>query len=245
MNELALFTGAGGGLLGTRLLGFRPVCAVELDPYRREILLRRQEEGHLEPFSVWDDIRTFHGSDWRDLVDVVTAGFPCQPFSVAGKQLGEDDPRNLWPDTIRVIREVRPRFCFLENVPGLKAKEYFGTILADLASCGYGVRWDCLRASDCGAPHRRDRLWILAYPSGERLEGIWPRACGASEEEPLSSRCGADEAKTSWWETERGLGRVADGVAHRVDRLGAIGDGQVPGVVVRTWRRLNEHTRVS
>ena len=98
---MALFAGAGGGILGTRLLGFRVVCAAELDPYCREILLRRQEEGHLEPFPLWDNARTFEGRPWRGVVDVVTAGFPCQPFSVAGQQEGKDDERNLWPETLR------------------------------------------------------------------------------------------------------------------------------------------------
>jgi DNA (cytosine-5)-methyltransferase 1 len=296
MNELALFAGAGGGLLGTRLLGFRPVCAVELDPYRREILLRRQEEGHLEPFPVWDDVRTFCGDYWRARVDVLTAGFPCQPFSVAGQQRAENDPRNMWPDTIRIIREVEPRFCLLENVPGLKAKEYFGTILADLAESGYHTRWDCVRASDCGAPHRRDRLWLLAdsspipiweqsggrrrakwegqaqlrldgedqnvaHPSSQGLEGQWQGTSSASKEESMSSGSGTNMGYSnqegqlqqerlikdirrrtpnpSWWEIEPDVGRVAHGVARRVDRLGALGDGQVPAVVVRAWEILN------
>ena len=106
MNELALFAGAGGGILGSQLLGWRVVCAVEKDPYCREVLLRRQEEGHLEPFPIWDDARLFNGHDWRPLVDIVTAGFPCQPFSVAGQQKAQMDDRNLWPDTFRVITEV-------------------------------------------------------------------------------------------------------------------------------------------
>jgi len=86
LRELALFIGAGGGALGSRLLGFRIVCAVEIDPYCREVVLRRQEEGFLEPFPIWDDVRTFDGTAWRGLVGVVTGGFPCQPFSVAGRR---------------------------------------------------------------------------------------------------------------------------------------------------------------
>jgi len=162
LNELALFTGAGGGVLGTRLLGFRVVCGVELDPYCREVLLRRQEEGFLDPFPIWDDIRTFDGKPWRGKVDIVTGGFPCQPWSVAGKRKGSADERNLWPDTVRVIREVAPRWCLLENVPGLLYHDYIRRIFADLAESGYRVRWDCISAAAVGAPHRRDRLWIVA-----------------------------------------------------------------------------------
>ena len=161
MRELALFTGAGGGLLGTRLLGWRPVCAVEFDPYCQEVLMRRQEEGHLEAFPIWDDVRTFDGGPWRGAVDVVTGGFPCQPFSAAGKGLGIDDPRNMWPDTIRIIREVRPRYCLLENVPALLAHEYFGTIIGELQESGYCVRWKVISAAEMGAPHKRDRVWIV------------------------------------------------------------------------------------
>jgi len=165
MNELALFSGAGGGILGGKLLGWRTVCAVEIDPYCREVLLRRQRDGVLPLFPIWDDVRTFDGRPWESLVDVISAGFPCQPFSVAGKRAGEGDERNMWPDTIRIIRDVRPRFCLLENVPGLLSSGYFGQVLGDLAASGYDARWDCFSAASIGAPHRRDRLWIVATDS--------------------------------------------------------------------------------
>jgi len=171
MNELALFAGAGGGILGGKLLGWRTVCAVEYAEYPRRILLARQNDGTFPPFQIWDDVRTFEGRPWRGIVDVVSAGFPCQPFSVAGKQKAGDDLRNGWPDTIRIIREVRPRYAFLENVPGLLAGShgYFGRVLGDLAEAGYDAVWTVLGAADAGAPHKRDRLWILAYPRrGER-----------------------------------------------------------------------------
>ncbi|MHC4179358.1 MAG: DNA cytosine methyltransferase [Planctomycetota bacterium] len=158
-----MFSGAGGGILGGLLLGWRTACAVEIDPYCRQVLMQRQEDGHLPPFPIWDDIRTFDGREWRGVVDVVSAGFPCQPFSVAGRQRGKDDKRNLWPETIRVICEVRPRFAFLENVPALLAHRYYGRILGDLAESGYSVRWDCIPASAVGANHQRDRLWIYAW----------------------------------------------------------------------------------
>jgi DNA (cytosine-5)-methyltransferase 1 len=276
MRELALFAGAGGGLLGSHLLGWRTVCAVEIEPYCRRVLMQRQNDGMLEPFPIWDDVRTFNGHAWRGLVDVVSGGFPCQPFSAAGKNLGIDDPRNMWPDTIRVIREVGPRFCFLENVPNLLAHEYFGTILGELVESGYCVRWDCIAASAVGAPHRRDRLWIVAdaEPSERRAlvaggnhenrnDTRWPQETGGLEPgctavahaERERGRGRHDQREDAihvdprgeagragcyggWWAVEPELGRVADGVAHRVDRLGAIGNGQVPAVVRAAWETL-------
>ena len=163
MNELALFAGAGGGLRGSRLLGWETVCYVENNLYCIEVLRARIKDGYLCDAPIWGDIRTFSGRPWRGLVDVVTAGFPCQPFSVAGKQKGKSDDRNLWPETIRVIREVRPKYALLENVSGLLANEYIRTIFGDLAESRYDARWRIISAGDVGAPHLRKRLWILGY----------------------------------------------------------------------------------
>lgn len=163
MNELALFSGAGGGILGGILCGFRTVCAVEINPYCREVLLRRQEEGILPAFPIWDDVRTFDGTAWAGAVDIISAGFPCQPFSVAGKRKGADDERNLWPQTIRIIREVRPEWVLLENVPGLLATGYIWTIAGELSEAGYSAGWEVISASDVGANHRRARWWCLAH----------------------------------------------------------------------------------
>ncbi len=236
LNELALFAGAGGGLLGSKMLGWRTVCAVEIDPYCREVLLRRQEEGHLEPFPIWDDIRTFDGKSWRGKVDVITGGFPCQPWSCAGKQQGESDKRNLWPDTIRVICEVRPHYVYLENVPALLTHEYYGTILGQLAEAGYDVQWCVLGADDVGAPHRRKRIWLVAY-SENISRGGTSRAEDARRrlEEIRRSMLGA-------WPPGPGevakIPRMVDGMAYRMDRLKALGNGQVPQCFVAAWKYL-------
>ena len=275
MNELALFAGAGGGLLGSVLLGWRTVCAVEKEPYCREVLLRRQRDGMLDLFPIWDDVRTFDGKPWRGVVDIVTAGFPCQPFSVAGRRAKEDDERNLWPDTIRVIREVEPRFCLLENVPGLLSCSYIRRIFGDLAASGYDCRWDCISAASVGAPHIRDRLWIVADAKRtkrwkgcterrrmERKDGISQRQEGPSRirarcedvpysmQERCNRRTGAQETagerrrvpaeRDHPWSAEPDVGRVADGMAFRVDRLKALGNGQVPAVVRAAWMLLGE-----
>jgi len=116
VNELALFAGAGGGILAGHLLGWRTVCAVEIEDYPRRVLLQRQADGLLPRFPIWDDICTFDGKPWAGKVDVVTGGFPCQDISAAGKGKGLDGERSgLWGEMARVICEVRPRYAFIEN----------------------------------------------------------------------------------------------------------------------------------
>ena len=162
MNELELFAGAGGGILGGMLLGHRPVCAVEYDAYARSVLLARQADGTFPPFPVWDEVRTFRGEPWRGIVDVVSGGFPCQDISVAGTGAGIDGARSgLWREMARIIGEVRPRYVFVENSPALLTRG-LGTVLGDLATLGFDARWTVLGASDVGAPHKRERIWILA-----------------------------------------------------------------------------------
>lgn len=136
MNELALFAGAGGGILAGHMLGFRCVCAVEIDGYARSVLLARQDDGSLEPFPIWDDIKTFDAVPWRGMVDVVSGGFPCTDISVAGRGAGIDgEASGLWAHMARVVRDVRPRFVFVENSPALTTRG-LGRVLGDLAALG-------------------------------------------------------------------------------------------------------------
>ena len=168
MNELALFAGAGGGILGGKLLGWKCVCAVEYEPAARRMLAARQDDGCLEPFPIWDDVRTFDGKPWRGLVDVVSGGFPCQDISAAGKGAGLDGERSgLWSEMSRIIGEVRPRFALVENSPVLTSRG-LGVVLGDLAAMGYDARWGVLGAIATGAPHKRDRIWIVANATGDR-----------------------------------------------------------------------------
>jgi DNA (cytosine-5)-methyltransferase 1 len=165
VNELALFAGAGGGILGGYLLGWRTVCAVEQDPYARSVLLARQNDGTLAPFPIWDDIRTFDGLPWRGAIDVVSGGFPCQDISAAGGGDGLDGERSgLWHEMARVVRQVRPQYVFVENSPILTSRGLH-RVLGDLAEMGCDARWGVLGAADVGAPHLRERIWILAYPN--------------------------------------------------------------------------------
>jgi DNA (cytosine-5)-methyltransferase 1 len=258
-TELSLFSGAGGGLLATKhLLGWQTVCYVEWDKYAVNVLKSRIRDGYLDDAPIWDDAFTFDGRPWFGLVDVVTAGFPCQPFSLAGKGLAENDPRNGWPAVIRILREVRPRYALLENVAGLLSKSYIRRIYSDLAEAGFDVEQDCVTAAEIGANHKRERLWLVAHTESEgklALAMEWKQnkkdidiAWKGSEisnasSQGLSKPEQKREARGSitecdWWAVEPELCRMADGVAHRVDRLRAIGNGQVPAVVREAWRRL-------
>ena len=388
LNELALFAGAGGGILGGKLLGWKTICAVERDAYARDVLVARQNDGCLAPFPVWDDVCTFDGKPWRGRVDVVSGGFPCQDISAAGKGAGIEGERSgMWVEMARIIGEVRPRLAFVENSPMLTSRG-LGTCLGDLATMGYHARWGIVGAYHAGAPHKRDRIWIVAtdatlnageqrraecaglqrasWPANggddmadaagsqdhsergdcqcgrnamgrtqqtsQREDGasdnILPCGCGSiladargeglqrleltgalrderdrAEAYGSTGQCGGvsrpawepceccddwwcnvhemhtgecpcpeidewdsdpysvchaagaglphgvngtmgqpgtlpESERSDWWATEPELGRVAHGVACRVDRLRCIGNGQVPGVVPIAWRQI-------
>jgi DNA (cytosine-5)-methyltransferase 1 len=347
MNELALFAGAGGGILGGHLLGWRTVCAVEWEPYPASVLCARQNDGLLPPFPVWDDVQTFDGKPWRGIVDVVSGGFPCQDISAAGKGAGIDGERSgMWREMARIIYEVRPKFVFVENSPMLTSRG-LGRVLGDLAEMGFDANWGVLGAANVGAPHKRDRIWIVGKNTNttstrlerqqwEKFEGNGvrpPDPCkdvgntnndgqiatkirksiaqrsntssarpkqasqftrpseqyaeladtdskpkygepNSSSNNKLAEQQGKETGNldggggrknvehtssgryeqqekqvcprgncsqhTSWWAVEPNVGRVADGVAARVDRLKAIGNGQVSEVARRAWESLSD-----
>ena len=319
MNELALFAGAGGGILGGKLLGWRTVCAVEWEPYPASVLCARQNDGLLPPFPIWDDVQTFDGKPWAGIVDVVSGGFPCQDISVAGNGDGLDGERSgMWREMARIISEVRPRYAFVENSPMLVTRG-LERVLADLTAMGYDSKWGVVSASDIGANHQRRRIWIVAnsrywrrrdkrsIERGEISQGEWstntnqisrpgeqPKDVAYTEElfsnggndntrvgmereaqSQFGNDCGSEDVayassirqqgqgqheqsvhttqgsdrqtdyvesigRPDFWATEPALGRVADGVAARVDRLKAIGNGQVPLCAATAWRILSE-----
>ena len=172
MNELSLFSGYCGFTLGLRLAGLqvRTVGYVDNEPYIQKLIAQRIKDGFLDDAPIFGDIRAFlsegYGRSYQGLVDVLTAGFPCQPHSSAGRRLGASDPRNLWPELAECIGVVRPRSVLLENVPGLidGANPYIGVVVGDLARIGYDARWGLVPAAAVGAPHLRWRWWCLAYP---------------------------------------------------------------------------------
>ena len=260
LRELHLFAGGGGGILASLLLGHRVVCAVEIAPYAASILVARQNDGFFPPFPVWDDICTFDGRPWRGLVDIVSGGFPCQDISCAGTGAGIDGSRSgLWREFSRIIGEIRPLFAFVENSPMLAVRG-LGRVLGDLAALGYDAKWGVLGAADFGAPHQRDRIWIVAADADrQRQQGDEQPAAGSvGMGAQISHACGdgrpcdgfafrfAPEVYgfgdyrefRGWWETEPAVGRVVDGLAHRVDRLKALGNGQVPVCAAAAWQIL-------
>lgn len=191
--------------------------------------MQRQNEGHISPFPIWDDVCTFDGYPWRGVVDVVSGGFPCQDISAAGKGAGIDGEKSgLRKEFARIIREVQPRFVFVENSPMLTGRG-LGRVLGDLAEMGFDARWGVLGAIDAGAPHQRDWIWIVTNSnnSGSRIGHKKP---GRRAESLCCS---------SWWSSEPDVGRMAHGVANRVDRLRAIGNGQVSAVARLAWETLS------
>ena len=328
MNELALFAGAGGGILGGHLLGWRTVCAVEWEQYPASVLCARQNDGLLPPFPIWDDVQTFDGRPWRGIVDVVSGGFPCQDISAAGKGAGIDGERSgMWGEMARIICEVRPKYVFVENSPMLTSRG-LGRVLGDLATMGFDARWGVLGAADIGANHQRDRIWIVGKTTNPTILGLhnkenkrimeskgrsefhfeqsrdsskvahsnsmwklqpkgyeqnkWGRisndgqnfsntersrlerhrqigqqkVTGIGSSSTLANSEGIHVqrqhdrswkiqfGRKSWWDIEPNVGRVANGVASRVDRLKAIGNGQVPLCAATAWRILSDANNI-
>ena len=176
MNVLSLFSGIGGLELGLERAGMTVVGQVEIDPFCRSVLAK-----HWPEVPRHDDVRT--AVEWwlgraRPAVDVVCGGFPCQPVSLAGKGLAQADERWLWPAAWAVIRDLRPRWAVLENVPGLLGRG-LGDVLGDLAEIGYDAEWDCLPAAAFGAPHRRDRVFVVAHSGSDGVRHESGRSNGA------------------------------------------------------------------
>ena len=175
MKTMHLFAGAGGGLLGDLILGHEPIIAVEWDRYACQVLRERAADGWFPGLQVWEgDVRLFDPSEYAGKVDCIHAGFPCQDISVAGKQagVGEETRSGLYREVLRISRVVRPRYLFLENVSAIVTNG-LGTVLGDLAALGYDSEWLCLRASDCGANHHRDRWWLLAHSRSSWVHKRW------------------------------------------------------------------------
>ena len=275
MNELALFAGAGGGILGGQLLGWRTICAVERDAYAAQVLAQRQNDGIFKPFPIWSDIKTFDGGPWAGRIDIISGGFPCQDISIAGKGKGiKGEKSGLWREMRRVVSEIRPYYAFIENSPILTIRG-LERVICDLTALGYDTKWGVLGAYDLGAPHKRDRIWILATNTNcmpgtkqkrkhERPEdtkrcnvyklesrndladtnrfriqsGNTCRENAKNVREPSEYK-GIDAKRLGWWSIEPRLDRVVNGMAYRVDRLKAIGNGQVPTVAAEAFIRLS------
>lgn len=230
MNVLSLFAGIGGLELGLERAGMTTVGQVELDPYCQQVLAH-----HWPEVPRHDDVRTtveWWHSRPRPRVDVVCGGFPCQPFSTAGLQRGTTDARWGWPWMADVVRGLRPRYVVVENVAALLNDSVaFGWLLSDLAALGFDAEWKVLRASDFGAPHRRERVYLVAYPtlSNEPNQSAATRA-SVLWHEPRGSGLAPDGRAR--WLPEPKVDRVAHGVPLGLVRgpLHALGNAVVPAV---------------
>lgn len=245
LRHLSLFSGIGGIDLGFERAGMTTVGQVERDPHNRAILAR-----HFAA-PIHDDVTTF--LDWwtDDFgpVDVVSAGFPCQPFSTAGKQLGTDDERWLWPATARAVRHVRPRYVFLENVSRLVADGgAWGTVLGDLHRLGFDAEWTTRYASDFGAPTPRRRVYLLAYPARQLRNSRRHLGAGRVGRSPLAARglvgLPSPEVRRragAWLASEPDVGRMVDGLSAGVDRAARIyglGNSVVPPIAEHFGRMI-------
>jgi len=230
MNFGSLFAGIGGFDLGLERAGMSCKWQVEIDDYATKVL-----EKH------WPDVTRYR--DIREVtelepVDLICGGFPCQDLSYAGKGAGITGERSgLWKEYARIIRLVRPRFVLVENVPALLGRG-MGVVLGDLAACGYDAEWDCIPAAAVGAPHQRDRAWIVAYPSenGQHKSCLGVRFL--SEKPIVQSRCWGE-----WPVAASRFQRVVNGTSGVLDadeRLGACGNAVVPQVVEWIGRRIVE-----
>lgn len=257
LNGLALCAGAGGLELGVDLGlrycgagGFRIVGYVERDSFAAATLVARMEAQTVGMAPIWSDVATFDGRPWRGCVDIVTAGFPCQPVSHAGRQLGVDDDRWLWPDVARIIAEVNPTLVFLENVPAIR-RLGLDQVLGTLADLGFDAEWGVLGAADVGAPHIRRRWFCLAYTDSGRRETV---GGGRELDTGEWTKRGHDayrRDRPSYWPDpppQPSVGRVADGLAAAVvdpgrydtDRLRTLGNGVVPLAAAAAFVRLAE-----
>lgn len=270
MNHLDLFSGIGGFALGLSRAGCETKAFVEIEPYCQKVLGK-----HWPDTPIHSDIKDFTGEQYAGKIDIVTGGYPCQPFSVAGKQRGEKDPRHLWPEMFRIIRTVRPRWVVCENVPG-HVKLGFDTVAAQLEAENYTVWTFLVPACAIGARHKRERLWIIAHAkhhgsltmpkqggNGKDVRGAKERTDKPFKFEGIhQSRNVANSARkqnrgiqqswvesnlgtSGWWDAEPAVGRVANGVSNRVDRLKGLGNAIVPqiayliGTTIMEWEKQN------
>ena len=315
INIISLCSGIGGLDIGVskalKRLGFIPrvICYVEGETFAAACLVKKMEAGELDEAPIWSGLKTFDCKPWRGRVGLVVGGYPCQPFSLAGRREGKEDPRHLWPYVLQVLTGTGASLLFCENVRGHVSKG-LGEVLGQLSCFGFDAEWDVFSAEEEGAPHRRERLFAMAYSSGARQslsdrvariegrgspetrsEGISEgdgrgtneynaltldagptlahanseresqpqrvvtskRGCASNSGEevpdsnvqrlPCAKSSRIEEEITwpachSWWSVEPNVGRVANGIPHRVDRLRALGNAVVPQCAERAFVEL-------
>ena len=229
LKVLDLFSGIGGFSLGLEATNyFETVAFCEIDQYCQKILKK-----HWPNIPIFEDIKKLNGKELPK-IDVITGGYPCQPFSVAGQQKADKDPRHLWPEYFRLIKELRPTWVIGENVGG-HIKLGLDSVLSDLESENYSARVFSISASSIGAKHQRERIWIVANSNSEGLfSSSVTRDNGQDEkksDDQFTRRCSPTYGRQDLqrdWTFEPDVGRVAHGVSNRMDRLKCLGNSVVP-----------------
>jgi DNA (cytosine-5)-methyltransferase 1 len=265
MNGLDLFSGIGGLSIALKPW-IRPIAYCENDKYAQANLLSRMWSGELTHAPIWDDVRTLQRDSLGSWVDIIYGGFPCQDISVAGDGAGLAGERSgLFFEIVRLAEETRAPFVFLENVPAIRTRGLREVVRA-FADLGYDCRWTRISAAEVRAPHLRERWFLLAHSNSSKIghESGW--GCGSLGEGKTKSRhdgreeslanslreglerqwgkpigAGAqfsDTCDKSWWTTEPNVGRVANGVSLRVDRLRGLGNAVVPAQAREAFKRL-------
>jgi DNA (cytosine-5)-methyltransferase 1 len=232
MNVLDLFSGIGGFSIGLERAGMRTVAFCEIDPHARAVLQK-----HWPDVPVFTDVSTLSKDDINEQIDILAGGFPCQDISMAGLGAGLAGERSgLWFQYHRLIDEIRPRYAIIENVSALRSRG-LDQVLWSLSQIGYDAEWHCIPAAALGAPHQRDRVWIVAYPHSTYGEG-----------RRLSSRAYAkyaDVVSAGWWTVEPSVGRVANGLPRQSHRLKQLGNAVVPQIPELIGRAIMDYERVA
>ena len=264
MRVLDLFSGIGGFSLGLERAGMETVAFCEIDPFCRAVLKK-----HWPEIPIHDDVRTIDGREYSP--DIVCGGYPCQPFSEAGERRGAEDDRHLWPAMFAIIQRCRPAWVIGENVLG-HVSLGLDDVLSDLESEGYAAQTFIVPACAVDAPHKRNRVWIVANADSGRgrsnaagrndadgpdtgrpqADGLPGTVCSERASRPLADAGGYGKSQPRRpqrkirrrtgdgcrWQAEPRMGRVADGIPRRVDRIGALGNAVVPQVVEEIGRAI-------
>ena len=270
VRVLDLFAGIGGFTIGLERAGFETVAFCEIDSYAQKVLKK-----NWPGVPIYDDVRTITAerlaSDGIG-VDVITGGFPCQDISTAGRQAGIEGERSgLWTECARLLGELRPQYAIFENVTNLLNGErgaWFKRVLWDISQIGYDAEWHCIPASELGAHHHRDRIWIVAYPNSnsqprqslnageiQKTSFLADTQCVGQSEQRLHggrvSEASSQNRQASWivnrcegnasvWDTEPNVGRVANGIPNQSHRLKCLGNAVVPPIPELIGRAINE-----
>lgn len=221
LRGLDLFSGIGGNTLALQKY-IRTIAYCEFDRHAQSVLLSRIKSGDIKPAPIWDDIRTLKAEHFSSPIDIIIGGFPCQDISVAGRGAGIEggERSGLFYEIIRLTKELKPTFIFLENVPAIRTRG-LDIVLQELTKAGYDCKWTMLSASSVGALHKRERWFLLAYSVQSGLERQWKESSRVSSQFENSSN-------ESWRSSEPDVGRVANGTALRMDRLKRLGNAVVP-----------------